>query len=209
LSIGISLKAQELYLLVFLTRYLDLAFKFYSIYNTVMKLFYISASALIVYALRVREPWRSSYATNTLPNDSFKHWLYLALPCVALAMVCNESTWGLTWSSSRKHGVQTEVGHYIFEACWAFSEYLEAVAIFPQIWLIHKNKSAEGITGWYMVSLGAYRALYIVNWIYRAMTEPHYSAWISWISGTIQTLLYIDFVYYFMTQRNARGDLPL
>jgi len=41
------------------------------------------------------------------------------------------------------------------------------------------------------------------------MTEPHYSAWISWISGTIQTLLYIDFVYYFLTQRNARGDLPL
>ena len=36
-AIGISLKTQELFLIVFVTRYLDLFYKFYSIYNSVMK----------------------------------------------------------------------------------------------------------------------------------------------------------------------------
>ena len=232
---GISLRAQELYLLVFVTRYLDLFFKFYSLYNTAMKLFYIGASGLIVYALRQREPWRSSYATNTSPSDSFPHWLFLALPCAALALLVNEaSLGGLARGAVVGAG---GAGHYFFEACWAFSEYLEAVAIFPQIWVMHKNKSAENITAWYLISLGAYRALYVCNWVYRAYTEKDYrrvsrcvlrrasaaranaaqrpflpnarsltnpklsrsssgpaqlsppspSAWISWVSGTVQT----------------------
>ena len=34
---GISLRTQELYLLVFLTRYLDLFYSYISLYNSVMK----------------------------------------------------------------------------------------------------------------------------------------------------------------------------
>jgi len=34
---GISLKTQELYALVFITRYLDLFWNFYSLYNSIMK----------------------------------------------------------------------------------------------------------------------------------------------------------------------------
>ena len=49
----------------------------------------------------------------------------------------------------------------------------------------------------YVASLGAYRALYIVNWVYRFFTEPHYRSWIAWIAGVIQTAFYADFFYYF------------
>jgi hypothetical protein len=61
-----------------------------------------------------------------------------------------------------------------------------------------RDKSVENITSWYMFSLGAYRGLYLLNWIYRYFTEPHYSAWILWLSGLLQTLLYADFFYYFL-----------
>ena len=51
-SEGISLKTQELYLLVFLTRYLDLLTSWHSWYNTSMKVVYIGITALIVYGMR-------------------------------------------------------------------------------------------------------------------------------------------------------------
>lgn len=64
-SIGLSLKTQEMYLLVFVTRYLDLFFfHFYSwlsVYNAVMKVLYISASATIVYYFRFKVPWKTTY----------------------------------------------------------------------------------------------------------------------------------------------------
>ncbi len=56
---------------------------------------------------------------------------------------------------------------YLFEVMWAFSIWLEAIAICPQLILLQRNKSAENLTASYMASLGAYRALYILNWIYR------------------------------------------
>jgi ER lumen protein retaining receptor len=46
---GVSLKTQILFLVVFCCRYLDLLFSFISIYNTVMKIFFIAATAIVVY----------------------------------------------------------------------------------------------------------------------------------------------------------------
>ena len=43
-SQGLSLKTQELYLLVFVTRYLDLFTTLHSVYNTVMKIIYIGGA---------------------------------------------------------------------------------------------------------------------------------------------------------------------
>ena len=50
--------------------------------------------------------------------------------------------------------------------------------------------------------LGAYRALYIANWIYRAKTEPHYHTHlITIVSGVVQTALYVDFFYHYVTAK--------
>lgn len=52
---GISFKSQVLYLVVFLTRYVDLLTGPYvSLYNTVMKLFFIGSTAYTLYLMRVR-----------------------------------------------------------------------------------------------------------------------------------------------------------
>jgi ER lumen protein retaining receptor len=85
-AIGISIKTQELYLIVFITRYLDLFTTFYSVYNSVMKLLYISATAYIIYMVRGTEPFKTNYDTA---HDSFLHWKFAVIPCVVLAIVTN------------------------------------------------------------------------------------------------------------------------
>lgn len=51
---------------------------------------------------------------------------------------------------------------------------------------------------------GAYRALYIANWVYRYFTEPDYSNVLVWVAGSVQTIIYLDFFYYYL-QRCVRA----
>ena len=85
---------------------------------------------------------------------------------------------------------------------WAFSIYLEALAILPQLIVLQRYGEVENLTGNYIFMLGLYRALYIANWIYRAKTEPHYHTHlITIISGVVQTALYVDFFYHYATSK--------
>jgi len=43
-----------LYVAVFVTRYLDLFFRFVSVYNSVMKLFFIGSSCYILYLMKIK-----------------------------------------------------------------------------------------------------------------------------------------------------------
>lgn len=52
LFIGLSFKTQALYVTVFLTRYLDLFYDFVSVYNTLMKIFFISSSCYVLYLMK-------------------------------------------------------------------------------------------------------------------------------------------------------------
>ncbi len=55
--VGLSCKTQELYLLVFCVRYLDLFMYYISLYNTFMKLFFITSTAFIIYLMRYKKPY--------------------------------------------------------------------------------------------------------------------------------------------------------
>ncbi|KAI1722976.1 ER lumen protein retaining receptor domain-containing protein [Ditylenchus destructor] len=80
------------------------------------------------------------------------------------------------------------------EILWTFSVYLEA---------------AETITAHYLFMLGSYRALYIVNWVYRYYVETFYDP-IVIVSGIVQTVLYADFFYLYLTRViKERGKLEL
>ena len=52
--LGISFKTQALYVTVFVSRYLDIFFTWVSLYNFIMKLFFISSSVYILYLMKVR-----------------------------------------------------------------------------------------------------------------------------------------------------------
>ena len=177
------MKTHELYLLVFLTRYLDLFTTFYSAYNSVMKLVYIAATASIVYTIKFQEPIKSTYEKG---QDSFLHWQFAAIPCAVLAFIT--------------HLIGSGIADFNFmELLWTFSIYLECLTIMPQLVVLQRYREVENLTGNYVFFMGAYRALYILNWIYRANTEKNYRHhWVVYICGTIQTLLYADFFYYYL-----------
>ena len=82
---------------------------------------------------------------------------------------------------------------------WTFSIYLEAVAILPQLFMISKTGEAESITSHYLFALGSYRALYILNWIYRFYFEGFFDL-IAVVAGCVQTILYCDFFYLYITK---------
>lgn len=85
-------------------------------------------------------------------------------------------------------------GYNLLELCWAFSIYLESVAILPQLFMLQRTGEAETITTHYLFALGAYRALYIPNWIYRYFAESLIDP-ISVVAGLVQTGLYADFFW--------------
>jgi hypothetical protein len=85
-AVGISIKTQELYLIVFIARYLDLFTTFYSVYNSVMKLLYISTTSYIIYMVYYTEPFK---ATFDKAHDSFLHWKFAVLPCAVLGVMTN------------------------------------------------------------------------------------------------------------------------
>jgi ER lumen protein retaining receptor len=69
----------------------------------------------------------------------------------------------------------------------------------PQLFQLSRTGEAETITAHYLAALGGYRALYILNWIYRYVAERHLD-WISIIAGIVQTAIYGDFLYLYVTR---------
>ena len=70
---GISLKTQVLYALVFLTRYMDLLmFHWISLYNTLMKLFFIGSSVYIVVLIQSFQKKNPIAYKEMVMNDTFK-----------------------------------------------------------------------------------------------------------------------------------------
>ena len=80
---GISGRTQILYLLVFLTRYIDLFFNFISLYNTGIKIFFIISSVTNIYLTLVKYK-------GTISNDidNFRIEL-LIIPAAILALLVN------------------------------------------------------------------------------------------------------------------------
>ncbi|KAI8077982.1 ER lumen protein retaining receptor [Gilbertella persicaria] len=172
--IGISFKSQLLYSVVFLTRYLDLLFKHISIYNTVMKVFFIGSSLYILYLMRFK--YQATYDASL---DTFRIE-YLLVGSIIM-------------------GVASTYIYTVIEIFWSFSIWLESVAILPQLFMLQKTGEAETITTHYLFALGAYRTLYLFNWIYRYLDEG-YTDWVAWVAGMIQTALYSDFFYIYYTK---------
>ncbi|CAG8551065.1 5402_t:CDS:10 [Diversispora eburnea] len=59
---------------------------------------------------------------------------------------------------------------------------MEAVAILPQLFMLSRTGEAETITTHYLFALGAYRGIYLLNWVWRYNMEG-YVDWIVWIAG--------------------------
>lgn len=181
---GISFKTQLLYTIVFVTRYLDLFFSYISLYNTLMKLFFIGSSFYILYLMRV------VYSkSETQKIDTFRTELLIGAS-VILAII-------------------TTYDYSISEILWTFSLWLESGAILPQLFMLQRTGSAESLTTHYIFALGLYRALYIPNWFYRFFSEGKFY-WVAIVTGIIQILVYSDFfwIYYNKVMKGLKFELP-
>jgi ER lumen protein retaining receptor len=139
-----------------------------------MKIVFLSASFATVYLIYFK--FRATYDSN---HDTFRIEFLLA-PVTLLALIVNHE-------------------FTIFEVLWTFSIYLEAVAILPQLFLVSKTGEAETITSHYLFALGSYRGLYLLNWIFRYYMEDFYDL-IAIVAGIVQTVLYCDFFYLYVTK---------
>ncbi|GLU13844.1 hypothetical protein SLE2022_304540 [Rubroshorea leprosula] len=176
---GISMKTQELYLLVFLARL------FLPLYYTIVKLVFIASSLAVVSCMREQPALKRSYDKDF---DSCRHDFLIAI-CLFLALLLCE-----------RFALQ--------EIFWTFSICLEAVAILPQIVLLQRSGDVDNLNRQYVFSLGAYCAFYILFWIYCYFTEQHFSRWIVGVSAIVQTALYADFFYhYYICWKNKRIKL--
>lgn len=198
---GISFKSQALYLLVYITRYLGMMdprqlhpqartnpatrpdlFSTSSLYNLVFKVLFIGSQGYIIYLMT------QSYKPTNDPNlDTFRVQ-YLLGGAAVLAIVF-------------------PYAYTPWEILWAFSIWLESVAILPQLFMLQRTGEAETITTHYLFALGLYRALYIPNWIYRYVSEPHHKVdTIAVLAGILQTVLYSDFfwIYYKLVLKEGK-----
>lgn len=166
---GISLKTQELYAIVFVTRYLDIFTDYISLYNTVMKLIFLWSSFSIVWYMRYHKIVRRSYDKD---QDTFRHY-FLLLPCLLLALLIHERFSFkevccllisyfllLPWSTFSPisviffNSLMMIVHCAFYQVMWTFSIYLEAVAILPQLVLLQRTRNIDNLTGQYVFLLG-------------------------------------------------------
>jgi ER lumen protein retaining receptor len=191
---GISFKSQALYFIVYVTRYLgtapfvlppsstppnpssiDLFWTFTAHpYNTIFKIIFIASSAYTLYLML------NDYRPTADPAlDTFRV-SYLVIFSSVL-------------------GILLPYTYNFSEMLWAFSIWLESVAILPQLFMLQRTGEAETITTHYLFALGAYRALYIPNWIYRWFAEGYWDP-IPVVAGIVQTVLYSDFFWIYYTK---------
>mmetsp|Transcript_17062 Transcript_17062/g.37012 ORF Transcript_17062/g.37012 Transcript_17062/m.37012 type:complete len:301 (-) Transcript_17062:37-939(-) len=185
---GISLKTQEIFLLLSVARYLDLFTLFYSLYNSVAKVFYITASLWIVKSLR----FPSRRMRHEQEDDIVPHCCGLILPSLILAILCGY--FGSAWYS---YSYSLD-GVSLLEVLWTYSIIQETTAMIPQLVFMHRNRDWGPIVAKYVFLMWLYRLMYIFNWVYRSYKEPMYQHhYLVYTCGVLQSLTvpYAWFVY--------------
>lgn len=179
---GVSLITQVLYAAVFCTRYTDIAQE-RSKYNLFFKIFYILSSFYTIGIMR---------------------WLYPRTREKELAWKMGAGVLGASLLISPFAMLIFDKGNYsLFYWLWDFSQILESVCVLPQLLLLRQTTVPTVIDSFYLLALGSYRALYLLNWIWRKLHGDHPNT-ISVIFGIIQTALYVDFAWVYYTRQRVK-----
>ena len=145
---GISYRTQELFLIVFVVRYLDIFVFPQRLWNVVLKLTFIGATALCLYLIKYQNPISVSYDAIM---DTFPSRTVLIPFCFIVGMFLpipfEYANWYLRLNN--------------------FTLVLEALAFLPQLKILRKINEIEIITGSYIACLGIYRFVYLCSWIWR------------------------------------------
>jgi len=182
----VSLITQVLYAGVFVARYLDLFWTppAASIWNFVLKIFYITSSFYIIFIMM------KLYARTREREKAWKLGAY----CLGASLVA-----GPVFAAIADGSKTT-----FFEVLWTFSIVLESVCVVPQLLLLRQTTVPTVIDSGYILTLGSYRAFYILNWILRYANEGPKPDWRAAVFGIIQTALYVDFAWVYWTRQRVK-----
>merc|ERR1711871_1301182 len=140
---GLSRKTQELYVVVFLTRFCFKVFFEGDILYPLVEGLATVATIYIVWLMR-----NDFHYTYSKSEDTFKVE-FIVIPCVLLSIVFHPSVTGYT----------------VTDILWTFSTYLESLTLLPQLFVIQRIKECDNITAHYMVCLGLSRGLECFFWL--------------------------------------------
>lgn len=92
------------------------------------------------------------------------------------------------------------------EFLWTFSIILESVCILPQLLLLRQTNVPTVLDSYYLLTLGSYRAFYILNWIWRELDDTSFRKpdAVSIIFGCIQTAFYVDFAWVYYSRQRVK-----
>ena len=114
---GLSYKTQEIFLVVFITRYFDIFTGWKSMYLFLMKIIFIIITAYTMYLMKIKKPFNLSYDRE---SDSLPHY-YIYLAALLMAVLIHKSLNPVDFM-------------------WSFSIWLESLAILPQLFMINRLK---------------------------------------------------------------------
>ena len=179
-----------LYALVFVTRYLNIFWvsptgSTLNVWNFILKNFYIISSLyIILLMMRV-------YARTREREKAWKLGAYCLGGSLILAPV-------ITAIAEKKRTGFVGI-------LWTFSIILESVCVVPQLLLLRQTTVPTVIDSFYLLTLGSYRAFYILNWIVRVSTPPaHHFEWRAVLFGIIQTAFYVDFAWVYWSRQRVK-----
>ncbi|OQS54432.1 KdelR [Ecytonucleospora hepatopenaei] len=175
---GLSLKTNLLYLITYCLRYLHLRHWFrYSwriIYANIIKSIFIGYQTVMVFFIfyKYNKTYNKRY-------DNFPITVLLAVGGIVGLLVTRASFWS-----------------YYEELCYNISLVLESVAILPQLVMTQETEDCESMTGHYIITLGLYRACYLIHFVILRMQRRGIDMFMI-ITALVQTGLYIDFFYVY------------
>jgi hypothetical protein len=165
---SVSVKTLELYAFVFIARLLSIMrHQGYLPFDKTGDWFYhfvefLSLASVLLLIFGIFQPLRSTYDERF---DKFgnlhipPHFgaAYLLVPCVVLAIFV-------------KPHLNRDQSYFSSDMCWSLSMYLEAVAMFPQIYMFQKqageqNGGVDALIGHTVFALGFSRVFELIFWL--------------------------------------------
>jgi ER lumen protein retaining receptor len=142
------------------------------IYNVVFRTFYIVSTAITVLLMLTK--FRRTYDRK---HDTFSVLLMLTV-CIPFTLLSTE-----TYATD--------------EIAWTYSLWLESIVILPQLFMLRRTQRVDVLTTDYIFLMGSYRLFYLLNFVRKAIVK-HKTVKVIWVTGIVQTLVYIDFLYYYV-----------
>ncbi|KAK4202228.1 ER lumen protein retaining receptor-domain-containing protein [Triangularia verruculosa] len=182
---GVSLLTQLFYAAVFVTRYTDLFSETHA-WNYFFKVFYLLSSFYTIGIMRFVYP-RTREKETAWKLAALVLTGSLVLSPFVMLIFDKKNEWAFA------------------EWLWVFSQILESVCVLPQLLLLRQTTVPTVITSFYIVFLGSYRGLYLLNWFLRGLdTNGRKPNPISVIFGIVQTALYADFAWVYWTRQRVK-----